>query len=237
MRIPHLLALACLLLAPILPAQAQDAIKPGGVLIFGGTGRAGSDIAKRLVARGETVTVFARSSSDRKNLEGVKVSYVTGDAMVAADVGAAMTKAKPRVAINALARPRDEWGFWAITQINITAAAKKADVRELIYLSSVGVGDSAMAYTPEARERTKVVHAERLVAEENIKASGLNYVIIRIGGVRNFDRLATGKAYLTEDRTILGIVLYADLAQLVVDSMGNPKFTNKTWASVDPTMK
>ena len=27
MRIPHLLALACLLLAPILPAQAQDAIK------------------------------------------------------------------------------------------------------------------------------------------------------------------------------------------------------------------
>jgi hypothetical protein len=29
-------------------------------------------------------------------------------------------------------------------------------VKELIYLSAVGVGDSAMAYLPEARERTKV---------------------------------------------------------------------------------
>ena len=237
MRIPLLLALAMLMLGPIAPVHPQDAIKPGGVVIFGGTGRAGSYIAKKLVAKGETVTVFARSSSDRKYLEGVKVSYITGDAMVAADVEAAMTKAKPRVAINALGRPPDQWGFWAITQINITAAAKKAGTQELVYLSSVGVGDSVVAYTPEQRERTKVVHAERLIAEENIKASGLNYVIIRIGGLGSFDKPATGKAYLTEDRSVLGIMQYADLAQLVVDCLGNPKYTNKTWASVDPTLK
>jgi uncharacterized protein YbjT (DUF2867 family) len=215
---------------------AQD-IKPGGVIVFGGAGQSGSETIKLLVAKGETVTAFVRPSSDRKRLAGMKVNFVEGDALNAADVDTAMMKAKPRVAINALGRPRDLWGFWAITQINITAAAKKAGAKELIYLSSVGVGDSAQAYTPEARERTKVVHAERLIAEENIKASGLDYVIIRIGGVNWFDKPVTGKAYLTEDRTVLGMIQYADLAVLTVDCIGNAKCTNKTWASVDPTVK
>jgi nucleoside-diphosphate-sugar epimerase len=229
------IALLAFLLAPM--AHAQDAIKPGGVLIFGGTGQAGSMIAKMLADKGETVSVLARPTSDRKYLAGVKVAYLTGDALVAADVEAATMKAMPRVVINALGRPRDQWGFWAITQINITNAAKKAGVKEIIYLSSVGVGDSAQAYTPESRERTKVVHAERLIAEENIKASGIPYVIIRIGGVNWFDKPATGKAYLTEDRSVLGMIQYVDLAKLTVDCIGNATCANKTWASVDPTVK
>jgi nucleoside-diphosphate-sugar epimerase len=218
-------------------ASAADSIKPGGVIVFGASGQAGSDIIKLLVAKGETVTGFVRPSSDRKRIAGVKIALLEGDAMKAADVEAAMMAAKPRVAINALGRGRDQWGFWAVTQINITAAAKNAGVKELVYLSSVGVGDSAMAYTPEARERTKVVHAERLIAEENIKASGLGYVIIRIGGVNWYGVPATGKASLTEDRSVLGMIQYADLAQLTVDCIGNTKCANKTWASVDPTVK
>lgn len=216
--------------------MAQD-IKPDGVMVIGGAGQAGSDIAKLLAAKGETVSVMVRANSDRKRLEGVNVSVLTGDALVAADVDAAVMKARPRAVVNALSRPRDAWGFWANTQINITAAAKKAGVKELIYLSSVGVGDSAGAYTPEARERAKVVHAERLIAEENIKASGLAYVIIRIGSVNWYGKPATGKASLTEDRTVLGMIQYIDLAQLTVDCIGNPTCANKTWASVDPTVK
>lgn len=216
---------------------AADAIKPGGVIVFGATGQAGSDIIKLLVAKGETVIAFVRPGSDRKRLGDAKVSIIEGDAMVAADVEAAMLKARPRVAINALGRGRDQWGFWAISQINITAAARKAGTAELIYLSSVGVGDSAMAYSPEARERTKVVHAERLIAEENIKASGLSFVIIRIGGVNWYGVPSTGKASLTEDRNVMGLIQYADLALLTVDCIGNPNCANKTWASVDPTVK
>ena len=218
-------------------ASAADAIKPGGVIVFGASGQAGSEIIKLLVAKGEAITAFVRPSSDRKRLGDAKVSIVEGDVMMSADVDAAMMKAKPRVAINALGRGTDQWGFWAISQINITAAAKKTGTTELIYLSSVGVGDSAMAYTPEALERTKVVHAERLIAEENIKASGLTYVIIRIGGVNWYGVPSTGKSSLTEDRSVLGMIQYADLALLTVDSMNNPKYANKTWASVDPTVK
>jgi uncharacterized protein YbjT (DUF2867 family) len=217
-------------------AGAQD-IAPGGVMVFGATGKLGSEIVKLLVAKNETVIAFARPKSDRQRLAGLAIATTEGDAMSAADVEAAVTKAKPRVVINALARPRDQWGFWDTTQINITNAAKKAGVPELIFISSVGVGDSAGAYTPEARERTKVVHAERLIAEENVKASGLAYVIIRIGGISWYGEPATGNAQLTEDRSVMGMVKYADMARLVVDCINNAKCAGKTWASMDPNLK
>lgn len=217
-------------------AFAQE-IKPDGVLVFGATGQLGSDIVKRLVAKGETVTVFVRPNSDRARLAGLKVSITEGDAMNGAAVAAATTAARPRVTINAIGRRGNQWGFWDTTQINITAAAQTAGVKELIFVSSIGVGDSAGAYTPEARERTKVAHAERFIAEENVKASGLAYSILRIGGISWYGEPATGQATLTEDRSVFGYVKYADLAQLTVDCIGNPACQGKTWAAIDPTLK
>jgi uncharacterized protein YbjT (DUF2867 family) len=227
---------ALLALGAVAPAPAQT-IKPGGVMVFGATGQLGSEIAKLLVAKGETVTVFVRPKSDRKRLAGLNVATTEGDAMNRAEIEAATMAAKPRVAINAIGSRGNTWGFWDTTQINITAAAQKAGTKELIFVSSVGVGDSAIAYTPEARERTKVVHAERFIAEENVKASGLAWAILRIGGISWYGEPATGKATLTEDRSVLGYVKYADMARLVVDCIGSAACADKTWATVEPGLK
>ena len=53
------------------------------VLIIGGAGNTGSIISKMLIARGDDVTAFVRSTTDRFRLEGVPVNYVVGDAMKA----------------------------------------------------------------------------------------------------------------------------------------------------------
>ncbi|MBL8644894.1 MAG: NAD(P)H-binding protein, partial [Rhodospirillaceae bacterium] len=135
-------------LAMSVSAQSADTpITPGGVLVFGGAGRAGAEIVKVLAARGENVSVFVRPSTDRKRLAGLKVGYVTGDAMSAGDVTAAFTKTKPRTAINAMSGQRNATGFWDVTQKNITAAAKQSGAKQVVFLSSVGVGDSAAAYS------------------------------------------------------------------------------------------
>jgi hypothetical protein len=52
-----------------------------------------------------------------------------------------------------------------------------------------------------------------------------------------FDKPATGKAFPTEDRSVMGLVQYVELAQLTVDCIGNPTCANKTWAAADPTVK
>jgi uncharacterized protein YbjT (DUF2867 family) len=237
--------LACLFAAAAMlglagPAPAQDIahdIKPGGVMVVGGAGLLGSDIVKLLVARGETVTVFARKETDRGRLAGLAVHITEGDAMKAADVDAAVMKTKPRAIINAIGGRGTTVGFWDTTQKNITAAAKTAGTREIIFLSSVGVGDSAGAYTPEDLARAKDAMLERERAEDDMKTSGLTYVIIRTGGVSWYGEPPTGNASLTEDRSVLGMIKYADLARLVVDCIGNARCANKTWASVDPNLK
>jgi uncharacterized protein YbjT (DUF2867 family) len=215
---------------------AKKTVEPGGVLVFGGAGRTGAEIVRLLLSRGESVTVFVRPTSDRTRLMGMNVAFAIGDAMNRAEVEAAFAESSPRVAINAIGGRGSQAGFWDTTQRNITAAAKRSATTEVIFLSSVGVGDSAIAYTQEALIRNRASLAERLVAEDDLKASGLAYVIIRTGRVVGEDIPATGQARLTEDRTAMGVVNRADLARLTVDCITNARCRNRTFASIDDSL-
>ena len=94
-----------------------------------------------------------------------------------------------------------------------------------------------MAYSAEARERTKDSMAERLTAEEDMKVSGLDYVIIRTGIIAPEGTPATGNAELTEDPMVLSPVTRSDLAELTVNCIGSPACRDKTFASKDDTLK
>ena len=211
-------------------------VAPGGVVVFGASGRTGAMVVDELLAKGEAVTAFVRPTSERTRLAGRNIGIAIGDAMNADDVDAAIAAAKPRVVINTIGGRGTQFGFWNTTQMNMTAAAKKHGAKEVIFLSSVGVGDSAQAYSAEARERTKVSMAERLIAEEDLKASGVDYVIIRTGIIAPEGSKATGKAKFTEDPTVLSPVTRADLAKLTVDCIGNAECRNKTFATMDDTL-
>ncbi|NKB45653.1 MAG: NAD(P)H-binding protein, partial [Alphaproteobacteria bacterium] len=194
-------------------------------------------VVDELLAKGEAVTVFVRPTSDRSRLEGRAVAYAVGDAMDSDDVDAAIMAAKPRVVINTIGGRGDQAGFWDTTQMNMTAAALMYGAEEVIFLSSVGTGDSAMAYSAAARARTKDSMAERHAAEEDLRGSGLNYVIIRTGIIAPEGTAATGKARFTEDRMSLKPIARRDLAKLTVESMGNPACRNKTYAAEDDSIK
>jgi uncharacterized protein YbjT (DUF2867 family) len=218
-------------------ADSHTAAEPGGVLVFGGSGRTGTMIVDELLAKGEAVTVFVRPSSSRARLDGRDVAFAVGDAMNSADVDAAFAAAKPRVVINTIGGRGTQAGFWDTTQMNMTAAAKKHGAKEVIFLSSVGVGDSAVTYSEAARARTKDSMDERFAAEEDMKASGLDYVIIRTGIIAPEGTAATGQARFTEDRMSLKPIARADLANLTVDCIGNPACRNKTFAAEDDSIK
>jgi uncharacterized protein YbjT (DUF2867 family) len=218
-------------------AMASDAADGnGGAIVFGGAGRTGALIVDLLLERGEAVTVFVRPTTDRSRLAGRDVRYAVGDAVLATDVEAAIAAAKPRVVINALGGRGRQQGFWDRSQMAMTAAAIKHGAEEVIFLSSVGVGDSIVAYSEEALERFRDSIAERYAAEEDLKASGIDYVIIRTGIIAPEGSPATGNAKLTEDRTVLSPVTRKDLAQLTVGCISNVACLNRTWASMDDSL-
>lgn len=224
---------ATALLSAALPAAAADS---KGALVFGASGKTGSKIVRLLVAQGQPVTAFVRPTSDRAALQGLDVGFAVGDAMDYDAVDSAFAQARPRVVINAIGGRGNTAKFWDTIQLNINRAAKKYGAEELIFLSSVGVGDSAIAYSAAALERFKDSIAERVIAEEDIKASGLDYVIIRTGVVARAGTPATGNARLTEDRSVLSAVTRWDLARLVVACIDSDACRNKTFASMDETL-
>ena len=107
-----------------------------GVLIFGGTGKLGAPHVRMLLDRGETVTVFHRSTSSFKRLAGLTYAKVEGDLLDGESVLAAMQKTKPRVVIDTSARRgmrmRGERVFYTPAMENIVAAANAAGIEQII---------------------------------------------------------------------------------------------------------
>ena len=213
---------------------ATEADQSGGVLIFGATRNTGLELAKLLTARGDKVTAFVRPSSDLSGLEPLTVDYVKGDAMDLDTVQAAFDGVQYDAIVTTLScygcdNPPDYEG-----NKNVIDAAKAAGVKRLILITSVGAGDSADTPPFIVRWFLRKILPLKTQAEDHLLASGLDYTIIRPGGLKSEE--PTGGAYLSEDRETMGIITRADLAQLIVDCLDDPATAGKIYAAVDKNM-
>jgi uncharacterized protein YbjT (DUF2867 family) len=209
----------------------------GDVLVFGGTGRLGAPIVHLLVEAGYPVTVFARPTSDRSRLSGLDITYVVGDLMDADSVTAAIEGKKYRVVIDASARRSNPEPFYGTAMRNILRAVAISEVQQFILHGSVGAGDNMQQFPTIGFERMRDVMIAKGEAEVTLKASGIEYTIIRNGRVKADGTPATGTARLTEDVTVLGTATRLDLAALTMQCIDNPDCMNKTFHAVDDSLQ
>lgn len=226
--------LALLMLAT--PAFAKD----GGVIVFGGTGRLGSDIVKLLVHAGEEVTVFARKEDNRDRLAGLKVHFAIGNVLDDASIGKAFSAHKYRVAIDASAQ-RDQVkvpDFYEKVSRSIVTHGKRTGLKQFISHGSIGAGENIKIVPALASYKQTPALIDKGKAETVITAGGVPYTIIRNGVIPNAEPLppATHKAGLTVDQTTFSAVTRADLAILTLDVMDNPARLNRIYHAIDATL-
>lgn len=220
---------------PVFEMEA-DAAPEGGhhVLLFGGTRNTGLEVAKILAARGDRVTAFVRPSSDRSGLEPLGVNFAVGDALDMDSVQAAFDGGDYTSVITTVGcfscDPRPDF----LGNRNIFDAAEAAGVQRMVFVTSIGSGDSEMAAPWLARVFLREILPLKTQAEDHLMASGLDYTIIRPGALRS--RPATGKGYLSESREAEGIINRSDLAGLIVDALDDNATTGKVLAAVDSEM-
>lgn len=209
----------------------------GPVLVFGGTRGTGLAIVKELRARGESVTVAVRASSNTTALEKLGVDIVVADALEPETVESAVRSKPFSAVISTLgtspgdkARRPDFIG-----NRHVTDAAKTAGVRRMLLVTVIGAGDSAVAAPLPSRSILAEVTELKTRAENHLRASGLDYTIIRPGGLT--DGKASGRAFLAEDPETFSYIARTDLAALVVDALGDPTTIGKTYSAFDPTRK
>ena len=77
----------------------------------------------------------------------------------------------------------------------------------------------------------KPVLLEKAKAEEALRGSGMEFVIVRPGGLTN--DAATGTGALTESTTVCGPITREDVASLVSRCVFSDKAANKTLSAID----
>jgi uncharacterized protein YbjT (DUF2867 family) len=232
-----LVAFVVLTLRPNLPGDTFDLQPPpaqGGrhVIVFGATGKLGTEIVRDLREHGDRVTAFVRASSDRSELAPLGVEFAVGDVLDPAAVQAAMAAGGFDAAIATIAGASvpnlDGQG-----NINVTAAAAAVGVQRVILVSTVGAGDSRDAAPLVSRLALAKILPQKTAAEDHLRASGLRYTVIRPGGLPP-GVVPTGRGIVSENPATMGFIKRPDLARLVVAVLYDDRTIGKTLAAVDP---
>ena len=237
------LALLCLVfyVAGIEPERAAAQIAPlsthqtqsGPVLIVGGTRATGLEVARILLARGDAVTVLARPTSNTAEAQKLGAKVVRGNALSASDMTAALASDKFAAVITLLGttgkdRPRPDFEG----NKNVFDAAKAAGVRRVLFVTVIGTGDSAGREPWIAGRFLREVITLKSQAEDYLRASGLDYTIIRPGGLVDSD--ANNVAFLTGDHQSFSWIARGDLALLTVRALDDPQAVGQTYHAHDP---
>ncbi len=117
---------------------------------------------------------------------------------------------------------------------NLIDVAIAAGVSKFILVSSIGAGDSIVALSPQVLQTLGAILKEKEKAEQHLITSGLNYTIIRPGGLKS--EPSTGNAVLTENPRISGVIHRADVANLVCQCLASEKANHKVLSAIDRNM-
>ncbi len=219
--------------SPIGVVQEVPLPRAGGVLVFGGTRGVGLEAVKVLVAMKEQVTVVTHSSPNSPELKALGVTVMSGDALNPESLKDIFTNGPYRVVISTLGGKRGEPRPDFEGNKNAIDATKKTGIPRFIMVTSIGTGDSQQTPPWIARWFLKEILVEKTKAEEYLKASGLDYTIIRPGGL--LDKPASGKATVTPDIKLYSWVARADVGKIVAETVKNDDTIKKTLSTYDPT--
>lgn len=227
----------------------------GPVLVVGATQGTGLEVVRELLARNLNVVATVRASSNTKALDELGVAQVVMDVQDEQQVRAAITPGTYSAIISTVgtaARDLPERRSVLSSLIKgqvkmdpgkrpdyvgnrrLMDAARDAGVRRFIFITVIGAGDSAEGVPLPARSGHDAVTPLKTQAEAHLRASGLDYTIIRPGGLGPRVLAATGKARLTEDAASFSYMSRIDLARLVVDALGDPATIGHTYTAWDP---
>ncbi|HHQ14937.1 MAG TPA: SDR family oxidoreductase [Chromatiales bacterium] len=205
----------------------------GGVLIFGGSRGTGLEAARALREQGNVVTVLVREGSDASELEATGANVVRGNALDPEAVERAFASGQFRAVVNSLGGKRGETPRPDIEGTRlIVEAARKAGVNRIVMVTAIGAGDSQVAVAPKVLEVLGEVLAQKTQAEEILQNSGLDYTILRPGGMTTDP--ASGTAILTDDHTRMGVINRADLGALIARCIDDESCIGKIFHAVDP---
>lgn len=207
------------------------------VFLAGASRGVGREIAQKLMVDGHEVVALLRSDRAKEALNAMGVTTVMGNALDAAAMTQIVGDSKPDAVISTIGGLPEEGGVRPdfVGNKNLIDAAVTAKAKRFILISSIGSGDSAQSLPPNVLDTLGPVLKEKAKAEEHLANSGLDYTVIRPGGL--VSESATGQEVLTADPSVAGSIPRAGVAALAVQCLGSDKAINQVLSAIDLSMQ
>lgn len=202
------------------------------VLVAGASRGVGRAVVEWLLDEGIAVVALLRAPTTQAELEALGVEVLLADALDAEAVTTAVVQSRVEAVISTIGglSERGERSDY-LGNRHLIDAAREAGVRRFILVSSIGAGDSVGALAPQVLAALKPALIEKDKAEAHLQQSGLDYTIVRPGGLKS--EPATGNAVLTEDGRVSGMIHRADVAALVGACLRSPRAIAKVLSAID----
>jgi putative NADH-flavin reductase len=191
------------------------------IAVFGATGGTGRQVVQQALAAGHQVTALAR---DPSRLAGADPNLTVVAGSVLDEAAVQQTLAGADAAVMALGNTANnpEYVVSQGTQVILDAIGQLDGPRRMVVVSSIGVGDSKdqvpFAFKMLMRTVLRKAMEDKERQEALVKASGLDWIIVRPGGLT--DGPATGHYQAGLDPKIsAGQVSRADVAAFVLQQL------------------
>ena len=200
------------------------------ILVAGSTGRTGQIIVRKLVATGQSPHLLVRNIPKAEALFGPAVTLHQGDVRdpetlisSMAGVNALISVVGTRTPVGANCPKRVDYGGIA----NLVSAAQAAGVQRFILISSIGV-----THPEHPLNRFGKVLECKLMGEEALRRSGLDYTIIRPGGLTDKPGGQCG-LIVSQGDMFTGTLSREDLAEISLRALEQPNLSRVTFEVID----
>ena len=203
------------------------------VLVAGATGGTGQEVVEQALARGLRVRALVRDDAKARQLWGDRVQYAVGDVREPRSLKKAVKGVDQVIsALGANVQRDPENSPERVDYAGVKAlaeAAKAAGVSQFILVSSMGVTH------PDHQLNAMLdnILSWKLKGEDAVRATGIQYTIVRPGDLTNEPGGRRGVRIMQGDPANgLGSVSRADVAAILVSAIGRQDLYVKTFEVV-----
>ncbi len=202
------------------------------IAVFGATGGTGREVVRQALEQGYTVRALVRDPS-KLPIQDPHLTIVQGNVLNPDDVAAALTGCDA-VVISLGNTPNNPANVVSDGTAQILRAMQAQGIRRVVVVTSLGVGDSKdqipFFFRIIVATALRGVMADKEIQEQLVRASGLDWTIVRPGGL--VDGPPTGKATTGLDKQIkAGQVTRGDVAAFVLAQL-----TDRTYLHAAPAI-
>ena len=220
--------------ASLFSNDTQGAMTTGDlplVAVLGASGRTGVHVLEELKSRNVNVRALSRNIEKAKGKVSGDFEWAYADVTKPETLNVALEGVDILIStIGSTGGDNSELIDYQ-GSINFVDAANESGVQHIIYMSSIGAGGAENFSTVLLNLVTDKAMKWKSLGEDYIRNSGINFTIIRPGGLRG-DPGTLGIRFAQGD-TIIGWIPRGDVASVLVESMFNSDALNKTFEIIN----